>query len=111
MNNEINPIWNLIILSIFMIIGIIIAAILLHIDFYNTNHPSSNAAVMIIINPTIYNFSSTAGNITSKKCCYPKECEGLYNNSNCDNSCEYPVYCFTLKENETLEQHYNTINQ
>lgn len=30
--------------------------------------------------------------------CYPKECEGLYNNSGCDPSCQYLVYC---SNNET----------
>jgi len=40
-----------------------------------------------------------------KHCCYPPECASLYNNTNCDKSCEYPVYCFTLKPNETLQQH------
>ena len=46
-------------------------------------------------------------NISFKHCCYPKECKGLYNNTNCDNTCVYPVACFTLKENETLQQHFN----
>jgi hypothetical protein len=39
-------------------------------------------------------------------CCYPKECQVLYNNTpNCDSSCEYPIECFTLPPNMTIDQY------
>lgn len=46
-----------------------------------------------------YSQFDNKNNITElwNNCCYPKECEGLYNNSGCNPNCVYPIMCYTIK--------------
>lgn len=37
--------------------------------------------------------AKTESNGWISNCCYPKECEGLYDNTGCNPQCQYLVYC------------------
>jgi len=112
---QVSPGWIVIFIFIF------IMAITIGIIIYNNTtvhevrivlqNPSS-ADSSSVKPPTYVSLNETyQQNTTTKPCCYPAECEGLYNKTDCDRSCIYPVYCFKLDENETIYDHFNTTNQ
>lgn len=110
----ISPGWILILIFIFIMATTVGLIIYNQTSYYNIKINTTPNSSTYYKPPTIYNSSTTVWNNTNntnssinKHCCYPKECEELYNNTNCDKSCIYLVKCFRLNPNETLEQHLN----
>lgn len=105
----------------FTIVVIITLAIIvvttIVVIIYNNSRPVEPNIIYLdenqsYINGTIINITPESPPITNntpvKKCCYPIECEGIYNNTDCDNSCIYPVYCY--RENATIPYPNCTFN-